>query len=170
MNRRFCWLLLLPAWASPAADLTRATVVAPTTLTGPERKAVALLVDAVRQRTRIAWPVAAMSPGAGKAVVTVRRASAATTLAPEGYQLRTFDNGGAPGVEITGNDERGVLFGVGGLLRALEMRRDSVTLPGPLNLTTAPKYPLRGHQLGYRPKPTPTTAGTCRCGKATFAT
>jgi len=152
MNRRFCWLLLLPAWASPAADLTRATVVAPTTLTGPERKAVALLVDAVRQRTRIAWPVAAMSPGAGKAVVTVRRASAATTLAPEGYQLRTFDNGGAPGVEITGNDERGVLFGVGGLLRALEMRRDSVTLPGPLNLTTAPKYPLRGHQLGYRPK------------------
>ena len=33
-----------------------------------------------------------------------------------------------------GNDERGVLFGVGGLLRALEMRRDSVTLPGTLDI------------------------------------
>jgi hypothetical protein len=55
-------------------------------------------------------------------------------------------------VEIVGNDERGVLFGVGGLLRALEMRRDSVTLPGTLNIQTAPKYALRGHQLGYRPK------------------
>src|SRR5205085_221071 len=64
------------------------------------------------------------------------------------YQLRSLDNG----VEIIGNDERGVLFGVGGLLRALEMRRDSVTLPHALNVTTAPKYPLRGHQLGYRPK------------------
>ncbi|HMC60069.1 MAG TPA: hypothetical protein VKJ01_12820, partial [Candidatus Solibacter sp.] len=57
-----------------------------------------------------------------------------------------------PGVEVVGNDERGVLFGVGGLLRALEMRRDSVTLPAALNIATAPKYALRGHQLGYRPK------------------
>ena len=32
-------------------------------------------------------------------------------LPAEGYRLRSFDNGGAPGVEITGNDERGVLFG-----------------------------------------------------------
>jgi len=55
-------------------------------------------------------------------------------------------------VEIAGNDERGVLFGVGGLLRALEMRRDSVTLPGKLDIQTAPRYALRGHQLGYRPK------------------
>src|SRR4029453_11973533 len=46
----------------------------------------------------------------------------------------------------------GGVLGVGGLLRALEMRRDSVTLPNPLNVTTAPKYALRGHQLGYRPK------------------
>ncbi len=76
----------------------------------------------------------------------------APTGKPEGYQLRSFDNHGAAGVEITGNDERGVLFGVGGLLRALEMRRDSVTLPRELHVDTAPKYALRGHQLGYRPK------------------
>jgi len=58
-------------------------------------------------------------------VVTIHVAAAGSKLAAEGYQLRSFDNGGAPGIEITGNDERGVLFGVGGLLRALEMRRDS---------------------------------------------
>jgi hypothetical protein len=146
-----CWLVLLSvAGASRAADLTRATVVAPANLTGPERKAVTLLVDAVRERTRLSWPVAAANPGQGKPVVAIRRTG--DKLAPEGYQLRSFDNGGAPGVEIVGNDERGVLFGVGGLLRALEMRRDSVTLPTALNITTAPKYALRGHQLGYRPK------------------
>ena len=127
-------------------------MVAPANLTGPERKAVSLLIDSVRERTRITWPAAAANPGAGKPVVTIHRAPAGSTLAAEGYRLRSFDNGGAPGVEIAGNDERGVLFGVGGLLRALEMRRDSVTLPGTLDIQTAPRYALRGHQLGYRPK------------------
>jgi hypothetical protein len=154
VNRSLIPLLLLIPIPRPAtaADLTHATVVAPSTLSGPERKAVALLTDAVRERTRLSWPVATSSPGVGKAVITVGRAPDGAKLAPEGYRLRSFDNGGAPGVEIAGNDERGVLFGVGGLLRALEMRRDSVTLPNPLNVTTAPKYALRGHQLGYRPK------------------
>ncbi|HNY40526.1 MAG TPA: hypothetical protein PKJ41_09030 [Bryobacteraceae bacterium] len=145
-------IALLMGSLCQAADYSRATVVTPAGMSGPERKAVALLVDAVRQRTRLDWTVATASPGQGKAVVIVRRAGAASKLPAEGYQLRTFDNGGAPGVEITGNDERGVLFGVGGLLRALEMRRDSVTLTRELNVATAPKYALRGHQLGYRPK------------------
>ena len=136
-------LLIWIAIGAQAADLTHATVVAPTSLSGPERKAVAMLVDAVRERTRITWTVAAADPASGP-VVRIRRGSGPA----EGYQLRTIANG----VEIAGNDERGVLFGVGGLLRAIEMRRDSVTLTRPLNVTTAPKYALRGHQLGYRPK------------------
>src|SRR5439155_1568252 len=53
---------------------------------------------------------------------------------------------------VEGADERGALFGVGGLLRALRMSKRQVTLPGPLEVATAPKYGLRGHQLGYRPK------------------
>ena len=50
-------LLLVTMTPAFGADLTHATVVAPANLTGPERKAVALLVDAVRERTRIAWAV-----------------------------------------------------------------------------------------------------------------
>lgn len=45
-----------------------------------------------------------------------------------------------------------MLFGAGHLLRSLHITKQKITLPAPLNLTTAPKYPLRGHQLGYRPK------------------
>jgi hypothetical protein len=51
-----------------------------------------------------------------------------------------------------GNDARGVLFGVGRLLRTLRMRKGSVTLDAPLRIATAPAVKLRGHQLGYRPK------------------
>ena len=138
-------LLLTSTAAGWALDLTHATVVTGANLSGPERKAVAMLVDAVRERSRITWPVATAEPAGGAAVVRVRRGSGG---APEGYRLRTMDNG----VEITGNDERGVLFGIGALLRAMEMRRDSVALTPKLDVTTAPKYALRGHQLGYRPK------------------
>ena len=143
--------LLLPLFAASlcsAADLTHATVVAPANLTGPERKAVSLLIDAVRERTRIVWSVESADPGRGRPVVRISRPPAGARRPAEGYQLRSSDNA----IEITGNDERGLLFGVGGLLRALEMRRDSVTLPGKLDIQTAPRYPLRGHQLGYRPK------------------
>jgi hypothetical protein len=152
VTRALAIILAAVAPAAIAADLTHAIVVAPAALSGPERKAVSLLIDSVRERTRITWPSVAASPGAGQPVITIQRAPAGTPLPAEGYRLRTFDNGGAPGVQIVGNDERGVLFGVGGLLRALEMRRDSVILPGPLDIQTAPKYALRGHQLGYRPK------------------
>src|SRR5204863_1478188 len=36
--------------------------------------------------------------------------------------------------------------------RTLQMKRGAVGLPDSLAITTSPKYPLRGHQLGYRPK------------------
>jgi hypothetical protein len=140
-------MLLFPALAC-GADFSRATVFTPANLSGPEQKAVSLLLDAVQERTRLRWPVVTGATRPGTPVVVVRKG----TGKAEGYRLRSFDNGGAPGLEITGNDERGVLFGIGGLLRALEMRRDSVTLPRDLNIETAPKYALRGHQLGYRPK------------------
>ncbi|HEY3836680.1 MAG TPA: hypothetical protein VGL72_08915 [Bryobacteraceae bacterium] len=136
---------------STAADFSRATVYTQGSLTGPEHKAVDLLTGAVEERSRLRWPVANGAPRPGEPAIVVRQSPTVRGKA-EGYQLRSFDNHGAPGVEITGNDERGVLFGVGGLLRALEMRRDSVVLPRQLNIDTAPRYALRGHQLGYRPK------------------
>ena len=152
MTRVLAILLAAVAPAAIAADLTHATVVAPATLSGPERKAVSLLIDSVRERTRITWPSVAASPGAGQPVVTIQRAPAGTPLPAEGYRLRTFDNGGAPGVQIVGNDERGVLFGVGGLLRALEMRRDSVTLPGTLDIQTAPEIRPARPSIGLPPQ------------------
>ena len=51
---------------------------------------------------------------------------------------------------IIGADSRGVLFGVGWLLRNLKMDHKLVELPGAVDVATAPAYPIRGHQLGYR--------------------
>ena len=73
-------------------------------------------------------------------------------------------------MRIVGNDERGVLYGVGRLLRHLDGSfaesygsrvaadgpRSSVLLAlpasGTISITSSPDFPMRGHQLGYRPK------------------
>jgi len=48
-------LLLVCALAASgfAADLTQATIVAPGPLSGPEKKAVGLLVRSIEERTRV---------------------------------------------------------------------------------------------------------------------
>jgi hypothetical protein len=150
---------LLPAPAF-ALDLRSAVVVAPASLTGPEKKAAAMLVDEIEKRTRIRLSVGAAWSGSGTAILlgqepaiaaSVRRL-AARLIPPvpgaEGYRIQVMDGA----VLVVGNDARGTLFGVGALLRRLRMERDALEVSDNLSVATAPKYALRGHQLGYRPK------------------
>ena len=139
-----CLALLLAA-ASPALDLAHAVVVAPATLTRPESKAVTLLIEEVEKRTQIRWPTAP-SPAAGRPAIVLARTAPGGPA--EGFSLRIEP----ARVTVTGNDPRGILFGCGRLLRELHMSRGAVSVPDDFRLTTAPQYPLRGHQLGYRPK------------------
>jgi hypothetical protein len=54
-------------------------------------------------------------------------------------------------VFVTGADGRGVMYGVGRLLRILDCQAGTIRIDGPLEIASAPTYPIRGHQLGYRP-------------------
>ena len=152
-----------------ALDLTRATVVSPTTAPGPEKKAIAMLIEDVESRTLVRWAASDKLPAGGAMIVVGRfaevrtllgaRASEAalddTKVGAEGYQIATLGGtGGAePLVIIAGRDARGVLFGVGHLLRTLHLGPARAGLMAALNVTTTPRYALRGHQLAYRPKP-----------------
>jgi len=124
-------------------DLKNASVVANPNLNVTERKAVTVLVDEVEKRTGIRWPLT------NPATEGVRIEVLAQSSQPaEGYRVEA----GSSWVRITGNDARGVLFGIGRLLRELRMEKGSVTIADGWKETSAPRYPLRGHQLGYRPK------------------
>ena len=145
-----------------ALDLTQAVVVAPASLDGAANKAVRSLVEEVEKRTAVRLPVGQSWPSDGAPAIAVgplakarefagefaRDLASADKPGAEGYVMRTGDNA----VVIGGADPRGVLFGVGHLLRKLEMRAGVIRLPHPLNLSTTPETGLRGHQLGYRPK------------------
>ncbi|MEO7648922.1 MAG: glycoside hydrolase family 20 zincin-like fold domain-containing protein [Bryobacteraceae bacterium] len=139
------FLVLNFCGAASAMDLTRAAVVYPAKFAGPEKKAIDVLVEEVAKRTQVRWAAGSARPGPQSPFISVDRSSGA----PEGYSIRVRNGG----VEVTGNDARGVLFGVGRLLRTLRMSRGSIVIPDGFQITTAPKYSLRGHQLGYRPKP-----------------
>lgn len=73
-----------------------------------------------------------------------------TELGAEGYQVYAEKGESNPIIWILANDARGALFGAGWLLRNLHMERDHLSLALPVDVATAPAYPIRGHQLGYR--------------------
>ncbi|MGQ9620091.1 MAG: hypothetical protein ACUVTX_03805 [Bacteroidales bacterium] len=70
----------------------------------------------------------------------------------EGYHIWTEIRPGRKAVCVAGNDERGLLFGLGYLLRKMEIREKYIVVPSGLRIKTSPQYSLRGHQLGYRAK------------------
>ena len=53
---------------------------------------------------------------------------------------------------MVGSDERGVLYGIGHILRKMRLSSQSIAIPKNLDISSTPRYAIRGHQLGYRPK------------------
>jgi hypothetical protein len=157
------------SWAisGHALDLRNAVIVSAPDTSARQKQAVKMLVEEVEKRTNIRWPQVTEWPTTNVPVIAVGLSSAVHEIAgpfadglqpapapsaAEGYRLCVRKAENNPAVVVLGNDERGVLFGVGNLLRELRMGRGRVSLRDELDITTAPKYALRGHQLGYRPK------------------
>jgi hypothetical protein len=123
-----------------AADFKEAVIVLPANPTVPERKAAQMLTEEIEKRTQLRLKIAA----SGIPAIYLKIASGK----PESFNLRTT----ATTATVTGADDRGVVFGAGYLLRQFRMGRQKLELDPELNIATAPKYAVRGQQLGYRPK------------------
>lgn len=127
-------------------------------------KPVQVLREEIAKRTQLLLPVAAKHPDEGQPVIYILtddresklpkplRELLNTVAVPgnEGFRLIVVKQHNA--VLITAKDARSVLYGVGRFLRKAAMRPGALLVPENLVLSTAPKYPIRGHQLGYRPK------------------
>jgi hypothetical protein len=123
----------------------------------PEKKSAQMLAEEIEKRTQLRLEVRQGGTAQGPAFVLARApqvgalvAGAGIAAGPaEGYLVRALPSGV---VVVAGNGNRGVVFGTGFLLRQLHMARQTLELPSDLNVSSAPKVPIRGHQLGYRPK------------------
>jgi hypothetical protein len=123
-----------------------------------------LLQSEIQKRTGLSLDRQAGMPADGIPAIVLgtfghdRRGRRAHTLAgiavpeqAEGYAIwvdRTSRN--ASTVYLMGRDDRGILFAAGRLLRLLRMTRDELSLDGNVQIASAPRYPVRGHELGYR--------------------
>ncbi|MHC4213448.1 MAG: hypothetical protein ACYSWP_08770 [Planctomycetota bacterium] len=146
-------------------DLSNSKIV----VLSPDKKIMAnagdMLGDEIDKRTRIGLDVVSKLPRPTQAAIVI---GTYVDLVRKGYEppagfeipakadayLVWIDTTTRPAVTIcaAGHDDRGTLFAVGRILRVLEMSRDKVSIDVDFKIATAPRWPLRGHQLGYRPK------------------
>ncbi|HUT29763.1 MAG TPA: hypothetical protein VMX13_08225 [Sedimentisphaerales bacterium] len=146
-------------------DVSRAKVVVLNPQKKIEANAADMVRDEVEKRTRIGLDVVSEMPGADEVVILIgtgpelaeksyRPAAGSEVPAKaDGYAVWVdTSKRKAPTICAAGHDDRGTLFAAGRLLRLLEMGRDKVRIDSDIKVATAPKYALRGHQLGYRPK------------------
>ncbi len=127
-------------------------------------KAVTVLQEEIQKRSAILIPVIAKWFGTPQTIIAVGQESdlakfpenfrsAISKMDPigkDGYQIVVMDDSKA--VLVIGHDPRGVLYGVGKLLRNLEIIPYKILIDKHIKIASTPKYPIRGHQLGYRPK------------------
>jgi hypothetical protein len=127
--------------------------------------AARMLREEVQERTGLEWEISTHAEGP-QPVIALATATAdelgglkvprrAGRNLPEsrseGYRICVQPNQGVqPVVWIVGADARGMLFGVGRLLRLLDWGPGRAALAGTTDIGTSPAYPIRGHQLGYR--------------------
>ena len=129
-------------------DLSKATVVVrggplPTT----EQTAAEVLISEIAKRTGIHLPVATSQPASAPTIIITGNGGPQSS--PDGYRLSVKIDARAV-VSIQGADARGALYGVGQFLRRIEWGKGRLTIEAPLDISTAPAYAIRGHQLGYR--------------------
>lgn len=141
---------------STEVDLTDAVIVVCLS-EAVHAKTADMLSDEIANRTGVRLEVTSSMPKDNKSAIvlgTVDSMKPTSSLPKdlevpskaEGYAIWTDNHK----VYLVGRDDRGALFAAGRLIRLLSMNRGKVCVSADLRLASAPEYPIRGHQLGYR--------------------
>jgi hypothetical protein len=72
------------------------------------------------------------------------------TMPPEAYRLVRIQKNGKDILWVIGADARGILYGLGKLLRTAQIGNGQLQITGDTDFSESPEYAIRGHQFGYR--------------------
>ena len=164
-----CSILFLCAPHSAAQtdfDLSQSTVVVRDgNLKAAEKVAAEILTEEVQKRTGCRWPIETKSGNASVAIYLTSKSDLPgwnvpeeclndpVLTRPEGFCIRALSpNDNERRLFIVGSDARGLMFGVGHLLRHMQMHKGIVSVPKEFSAATAPDKSIRGHQIGFRPR------------------
>ncbi len=173
LNRDFALALVASLAATShvalaqASDCTNAVVVSSPKASIPEQTAITALLEEASKRTGVRWSSVTELPRSQQHGCLIVAATARdlpslrpellktpynTPEAPESFTIQSANADGHETIVIAGHDARGLLYGIGDLLRTMEFTPNKAFLPEQLNVAETPQKPIRGHQLGYRAK------------------
>ena len=158
------FILLTTNGYSQKLDLTNSKIVCFEKNNQLVSKSVSVLQEEIEARSNILIPLSKKWPSKSETKIVVglennltkfpeeyrAAVSKMSSIGKEGYKIVILKD--SKTVLVIGHDSRGVLYGVGKLLRKMEIRPGQVHVPSDLKIASTPKYSIRGHQLGYRPK------------------
>ncbi len=143
-------------------DLAHSVIVDLTAHLPSEKMAARMLTEEIARRTHIAMPLVQTPLEADTRIVVgtkqefdaarISYAAAPALNKAEGFAIQAVSASGKHTVKVVGADSRGVLFGVGCLLRTVILQREHVLISEDISISSSPSQAMRGHQLGYRPK------------------
>lgn len=142
--------------AYAAADLSDAVVVSPSNGDPISEKTVRFLREELARRTGITLPVQHAVPADLPAIVLLKPGKGeALPEAPEGLVVPEAQEAYAlwtasARIYAAAHDNRGLLFAAAHLIRLFDLAPGTIGAPDQIALSSAPAYPIRGHQLGYR--------------------
>ncbi|WP_072994033.1 hypothetical protein [Pseudozobellia thermophila] len=141
-------------------DLADARFIVSPTLEIPFRETVAeVLTEEVEKRTSLKMGKSQNWEGATLIVLALQDDPevygvplpvAEKRLKNEGYRILHGKHQGGDVLWVIGADPRGLLYGIGKLLRLAHMEEGRLRVPKDLDISSSPEYALRGHQFGYR--------------------
>ena len=157
-------VLAVPKNYGQTIDLSQAQIFSTVSDKNVLLRSLEILQQEVEKRSDIKLQTSTKLPKAGSPTIVValegdlaklpevyrKGLGTMTPIKREGFKLVALS--GINAVLIVGKDSRGLLYGTGRLLRNMEMAKGSLKVKADLSLATSPRYPIRGHQLGYRPK------------------
>lgn len=158
------------------SDFSTGTICTLVSATPQLQKAAEVLQQVIRERTALQLPLMreqSLEKVRNKEIVVIterevpllargikQRLNMLPATGREGYKIIFLQH--AQQIVIVGHDDRGALYGVGKLLRKAQLRPGQILMPDDINLSSTPAYPIRGHQMAYRPKTNAYDAWTVR--------
>ena len=127
------------------------------------KKAAQVFQEEIFKRSSINLPIhqAISSSKESQKVIILTEASIQSLTIPERNELSKLEKTRKDGYKIKlignlliilGHDDRGCLYGVGKVMREMKIVTNQLFIQSNFQLSSSPTYPIRGHQLGYRPK------------------
>jgi len=157
-------LLFTISLSAQIADLSKMTILASKNIPSPVREtAIRVLKEEIAQRTALqpkesekfdSPAVVALVLSSDKELAGLKVPVNPSDLKPEnkaeGFRLILEQSNGKRIMWLIAADQRGVIFSIGQFLRTADFTRGKILFDKKNEIATSPKYPIRGHQVGYR--------------------